>query len=144
MTDLPDEDTVRRRRRTFDDGTEPDTVPVDGSTVIARRESRRRSTREGAGARRVRPAPPAPAESGRTAAAPGAACASVYGARPADPVVVARTAPPAHPPQEPVDGAAAAAAERRRARRTALVVLLAASAVAVGATAALLAVVLSP
>lgn len=144
---LSDEETVRVRRTGAGDA-QADTQPVEGSTVIARRESRRRAARESAGADRVaggsRQAPPAPAPAGRQAATPAAASGIVYGARPADPVVVTRSAPEPRVAQAPIDGAAAAASQRRRARRTALIVVIAASAVAVGAAASLLAVALIP
>jgi hypothetical protein len=140
MTDLPDEDTIRRR--TTGRG-EPDTEPVDGSTVVARRESRRRVAREGAGVSAPRSAPPVPASTGRVAAAPDAGSGAVYGARAADPVVARRAAPPQRAPQAPIDGVAATTGHRRRARRTALIVVIAASVVAVAAAASLLVVVFS-
>jgi hypothetical protein len=142
MTDLPDEDTIRRR--TTGRG-EPDTEPVDGSTVVARRESRRRVARDGAGVSAPRSAPPVPvpASTGRVAATPDAGSGAVYGARAADPVVARRAAPPQRAPQAPIDGVAATTGHRRRARRTALIVLIAASVVAVAAAASLLVVVFS-
>lgn len=151
MTDLPgdglaDEETVRVRRTASGDA-QADTQPVEGSTVIARRESRRRAARESAGADRAAAAShpaPAPAPAGRRAAPPDAASGIVYGARPADPVVVTRAAPEPRVAQAPIDGAAAAASQRRRARRTALIVVIAASAITVGAAASLLAVALTP
>jgi hypothetical protein len=147
MTDPLDEDTIPVRR-TGMGGSDPVTEPVDGSTVIAHRESRRRAAREQASADHPaptsHPAPPAPAPAGRVAAAPGAASDSVYSARVAAPVVATRAAPPERVPQVPVDGAAASATQRRRARRTALIVVIAASAVAFGSAAWLLAIALTP
>jgi len=140
MTDLPDEDTIRRARTS---GAEPDTEPVDGSTVVARRESRRRATRDSAGGSAPRPAPPVPASTGRVAAAPDAASGAVYGARPAGPVVVRRATPPQRTPQVPIDGVAATNGHRRRERRTALIIIGAASVVAVAAAASLLVLVFS-
>ena len=140
MTDLP-EDTIPRARTTGD--AEPDTQPVDGSTVVARRESRRRAARDGAGRSAPRSAPPVPASTGRMAAAPDAASGALYAARPARPVVVRRAEPPQRTPQAPVDGVAATTGHRRRARRSALIVVTAASAVAVSAAASLLVVVFS-
>lgn len=146
MTDPLDHDTIPARR-TGAGGGEPATEPVDGSTVIAHRESRRRAARDPAGAGRSasssRPAPPAPAPGGRVAAAPAAASDAVYSARAADPVVATRSAPPERIPQVPVDGDAVAAMQRRRARRTALIVVIAASAVVLGSAAWLLAIALT-
>ena len=142
--DLPDEETipVRRTQRIVASDT-------DGSTFVARRETRRRATRdhdEGRGAAasdRMPPSTPV-AASGRVAAAPDAAAGAVYTARAAEPVIALRTAPPERDPQAPVDGDAAATAHRRRARRTALIVLISASAVALTAAASLLVVALAP
>ena len=134
-TDLSDPDTIpARRRRT---GADPATEPVDGSTVIARRESRRRAGRD----RRPGPPPPAPvapASAGRAASAPDPASRVVYEPRRAEPVVTTRAAPAARAPQTPIQGPADGAGDRRSARRTAAIVLLAASAVSVGAAASLI------
>ena len=144
--DLPDDETipVRRTQRII-------ATDTDGSTFIARRETRRRATRElggdrgSVGASDGLPPPSTPIEaSGRVAAAPDAGASAVYGARTAEPVLASRTAPPDRIPQAPVDGNAAAKAQRRRARRTALIVLISASAVALTAAASLLVVALAP
>jgi hypothetical protein len=114
--DLPDEQTIPVRR------TQPIVASeTDGSTLVARRETRRRSAREhddgGEPAASARMAPPTPIEApGRVAAAPDAAAGAVYAARAAQPVIALRTAPPERAPQAPVDGNAAATAHRRRAR----------------------------
>jgi hypothetical protein len=146
--DLPDEETipVRRTQPIVASDTDTDT---DGSTFVARRESRRRSAREhddgGGPAASARMSPPTPIEaSGRVAAAPDAAAGAVYTARAAQPVIAFRTAAPERARQAPVDGDAAATAHRRRARRTALIVLISASAVALTAAASLLVVALAP
>ncbi len=136
-TDPFDADTIpARRRRT---GGDPATEPVDGSTVIARRESRRRAGRD----RRPGhpPSPVAAASAGRVASTPDPASRVVYEPRPADPVVATRGTPAAHVPQAAVDGAAGSAADRRSARRTALIVVLAGSVVSVGAAVSLLVLV---
>lgn len=142
--DLPDEETipVRRTQRIVASDT-------DGSTFVARRETRRRATRDHddgrgvAASDRMPPSTPV-AASGRVAAAPDAAAGAVYGARAPEPVIASRTAPPERVAQAPVDGDAAATHHLRRARRTALIVLIAASAVALTAAASLLFVALTP
>lgn len=143
--DPPDDETipVRRTQRIVASDT-------DGSTFVARRETRRRATRgpvDGRGpvAASDRLPPPTPVDApGRVAAAPDAAAGAVYGARAPEPVIASRAAPPERLPQAPVDGDAAASAQRRRARRTALIVLISASAVALTAAASLLLVALAP
>ena len=163
MTDLPDEETTRVRRTRSaapvpDVATEPagDTEPArrrstyvvggeqtDGSTIIGRRESRRRAERFHSAPPLADPVPsPAPASEGRVAVAPDGA-PEVYGARSAEPVVVSRVAPPQRAAQVPVDGAATDAAHRHRARRSALIVVLAASAVVLAAAASLIALTLN-
>ena len=144
--DLPDEETIPVRR------TQPIVATdTDGSTVIARRETRRRATRQHGDGRgptgasdRLPPSSTPIEASGRVAAPPDAAAGAVYGVRAAEPVIASRTAPSERVPQPPVDGDAAATADRRRARRTALIVLISASALALTAAASLLAVVLTP
>ena len=144
------DDTAPRRRATYVDGDGDE--PTDGSTIIARRESRRRAAREheatgsapAASVHATPPAPPVPASQGRVAAAPDAASRVVYGVRVAAPAVVARAAPAERIAQAPIDGAAAGAAQRRRTRSTALIVVVAASVVAVAAAASLLAITLMP
>jgi hypothetical protein len=143
--ELPDEATIPVRRTQQIIATD-----TDGSTFIARRETRRRATREHVdgqgpvGATDRLPPSSAPIEaSGRVAAAPDAAARAVYSARAPEPVIASRTAPPERVPQAPVDGDAAATAQRRRARRTALIVLISASAVALTAAGSLLVVALT-
>ena len=157
MTDLPDEQTrPARRRRSLEDATIFDAATdaswTEGSTVIARRESRRRGSRHAAEAA-VLPAGPARAASGPDVAAiappsgriagPPASSPS-YGARAPEPVIAVRAAPAARVAQDPVDGRASAAAHHRRARRRALIVVVAASGAVVAAAATLLAIVLLP
>ncbi|GAA3203160.1 hypothetical protein [Microbacterium terregens] len=141
-----------RHRATYVD-PESEIEQTDGSTIVARRESRRRAAREHAAMQpRVPPlprpphdAPAAPVRPGRAASAPGvAATDAVYGARTADPVFASRTAPPLHAPQTPADGTATARRHRQRARRTALIVVVSASAVGVAAAASLVALALMP
>jgi len=140
-----------RRRSTYVDGTENLDPPTDdGSTIIARRETRRRAAREHASEqdgswpaglpRTPPPLPDRPAAvvAGRVAAAPDAAAGAVYSARAATPVVASRSAPSPHPPQAPIDGDTAASARRHRTRRLTLIVVTAASAVALAAAASLI------
>ncbi|HWM16323.1 MAG TPA: hypothetical protein VNP97_07030 [Microbacterium sp.] len=141
-----------RRRSTYIQGTEDLDPPTDdGSTIIARRETRRRAAREHAGdhhdgswpaglSRTPPPLPDRPAEvaRGRSAAPPDVASGAVYSARPAEPVVASRSAPPSHPPQAPLDGDATEAARWHRRRRLALIVVTAASAVALVAAVSLI------
>ena len=157
MTDLPDEQTrPARRRRSLEDATIPDAATdvswTEGSTVIARRESRRRGSRRAAEAS-VPPTGPARAASGPDVAAidphsgriagPPPSSPS-YGARAPEPVVAVRAAPPARVAQAPVDGRAAAVAHQRRARRTALIVVAAASGAVLAGAASLLVIILLP
>ncbi|GAA2002249.1 hypothetical protein [Microbacterium ulmi] len=122
-----------------------------GSTMVVRRESRRRAeaaardaetdlevTIAGAG---VRPLPPTvagdvPAPLGRVAHAPTPA-EPVYAARRTGPAIVPRSSAPPHALQVPVDGAASDLIVRRRSRRRAIVVVAAASIVLVAAVVAL-------
>lgn len=175
MTDLPDEETLRSRRGSADaavntpaaaDEVGADTLPaepirrratytsadvrehVEGSTIIARRETRRRAARDlaepGSSPGVHGPVIPAPTALARTASAPDHARVEAYRPRPAAPVVAVRSEAAKPVPQEPADGAAAAAAQRRRSRRTALTVLFSASAVVLAAGASLLAIALTP
>lgn len=178
MSDLPDEETVRSRRTAARGGGpegDPDETmraepsrrratyappsgevsgatshdpTAEGSTIIARRESRRRASRPqpSPGDSPVSSSVPAvmpPATSGRAASAPRTAPAG-YGARPAAPVRASRTVPAPRVPQSAADGAGAASAQRRRGRRTALVVIFASGAVAFAAAASLVAILLNP
>lgn len=127
------------------DPTEEQTIPVsrtqparrtpsvvdeqtDGSTVIARRETRRRAARDQpehdrapvAASARVPPSATLPT-SGRLAAAPDAAAVVAYPVRPPQPVIATRSAPPARVAQAPLDDRAAHA---RAVRRRALVLLV--------------------
>ncbi|WP_243075606.1 hypothetical protein [Microbacterium sp. SS28] len=126
-------------RRTTTDA-EPD-APDDGSTMVARRESRRRAAR-GVG---EHPAPFAgtsasdvPASLGRIARAPESA-PPVYAPRAVPPVTAARSAPTPHPQQQHVDTASVEAASRRRARRRTVIALVAASVILAVVVAALIA-----
>lgn len=134
MTDPLDEQTIPVRR------TQPaGQAQDDDSTIIARRESRRRAGREQPTASTASDRlPPQVATHGRAAFAPGAAPPAVYGARSPQPVIALRTAPAQRAAQSPVDGAAATAAHRRRARRTAAIVLICAAAVALTTAGAIL------
>jgi ribosomal protein L34 len=135
-----------RRRATYVGGDHDETA--DGSTIIARRESRRRATRDTSGSHRTAPVPapalPETSRQGRTAAAPDAASYAVYPARAAEPVVAARAEGPFRVPQAPADGAAVEAARRRKGRRAALIVVFGAAAVAFAAAASLVAIALNP
>ncbi|MCR2808817.1 MULTISPECIES: hypothetical protein [unclassified Microbacterium] len=144
----------RRHRTTYVD-PDADIDQTDGSTIVARRESRRRAAREQAATQPQAPVPqpdPTPAASDppvartrTTRPAPGIVAAdAVYGARAADPVIAARTTPAGHAPQVPADGDAAARRHRHRVRRTALIVVVSASAVGLGAVASLIVVALTP
>ena len=122
--------TIARRRAGVDVGD-------DGSTVVARRESRRRQDRVHPDqAPSARAGVQVPGRGIRVAAAPDSMPAPMP-VRVAAPVVVARSAPVARAPQDVVDTAAAEESRRRRSRRTAAAVVLTASALAVGASAAL-------
>jgi len=148
-----------RRRSTYVPGSVDDDS-TDGSTIVARRESRRRAARDahrwrsgdtlhaadadpGQPALRT-PSPPAvPPARSRVASAPDAASSEVYGARPPQPVVASRAPAQQRAPQAPVDGDATAAGRRRRTRTTAVIVVLAASAVALAAAASLITLTLT-
>jgi hypothetical protein len=175
-----DETTAVSRRRTRDPVAEPTTAPLqsepdaagprrstyidtppdaehtlDGSTIVARRESRRRATRVQAAdpdpapspAARISAAPaPPPADEGRRATSWEDAH-ETYGVRRSQPVVAERHAvlPSAglRPGQAPPDGAAVEAQRRRDDRRATLIVVGTASTIAVAAASALIAIVLS-
>ncbi len=139
-----------RRRSTYVPGSVDDDS-TDGSTIVARRESRRRAAREHAAdadpglpaLRTPSPPPAVPPAPSRAASAPDAASSEVYGARPPQPVVAARAPAQQRAPQAPVDGDASAAGRRRRTRITAVIVVLAASAVALAAAASLITLTLT-
>ena len=118
-----------------------DADPDEGSTIVARRESRRRAARADAAepadvamplvsddptvvvassGRRLRstPAGSAPAQVGRLAQPPATVDAP-YAPRTPQSVVVPRSGAPARPAQEAVDTAALEQAARRRSRRRA-------------------------
>jgi len=138
----PGETAAPGPRRTGGATAAPDLDPDEGSTIVARRESRRRASRaveaEGlvpygddvtvvvasAGGRRLPStlAGDVPAPLGRVARTPASGDAG-YLPRAPEPVVVARAAPPARAPQPPVDAVAAEQAARGRARRRAAVVV---------------------
>lgn len=155
------DDATRRSRRPADDAgapgirqPAPEIDAETGSTMVVRRESRRRAeaaareaapdldvTVAGVG---VRPLPPTvagdvPAALGRRALSPRPADA-VYDARAAyPPVAEVRRAPlPTRTPQAPFDGVAAEALARRRARRRAATVVVLASIVLITAVAAVI------
>jgi len=98
--------------------------PDDGSTMVARRESRRRAAREDS------PVAPAPAaessaadltmSTGRIAQSPRES-SPIYKPRAPEPVIAERSTPPSRPPQTPVDTRAQILSRRRRARQLALV-----------------------
>lgn len=129
-----------------------------GSTMIVRRESRRRAAREQDRAAhpqadvadtvlRSRGATPpvasgVPMPHGRTARVPGPTADVVYTPRTDRPVIAQRTPPTPQAAQRPLDTARAAASARRASRRRAIVVLAVAVVIALGAAAALLAIVL--
>lgn len=126
-----------RRRAPIDD---PGPVEVtgdgwtdDGSTVVARRESRRRQQRPHPG---QGPGVEVPAPGVRVAHAPDTTPPPTPVRSPA-PVIVPRAAPVARDPQDVIDAAATEQSHRRRSRRIAAAVLVTASALAVGASVAL-------
>lgn len=151
-----DDEAPLRHRATYIHTADP-VGQTDGSTIVARRESRRRATRgaEGGdepfedtviGARRAvlggRDSASAPTPSGvRTAH--GAGANEVYPIRHANHIIAEHLEVGTHPAQPPVDGAAAAAARRRAARRTTVIVVTSASIVVLAAAAALIGIVLS-
>ena len=122
-----------------------DADPDEGSTIVARRESRRRAARADAGEPAEVLLPPAPEDATVVVASTGrhlprALAGSVpaqdgrlaqppvtvdppYAPRAPQPVVVPRVASPARPAQEPVDTAALEQGARRRSRRRAAAVL---------------------
>ena len=116
-----DEPVGPRRRAEAAESEEPD----DGSTMVVRRESRRRAARDAAG---VAPPPERsaadlPAPNGRIAHAPEGQ-PPIYKPRAPEPVIADRSAPPARPPQTPIDTRAALLSRRRRARQLALVAVI--------------------
>lgn len=145
-----------RRRSTYIDGPIDTEESTDGSTIVARRESRRRATRLQTAA----DPDPAPSTTARISAAPALSPADegrrasslesanpTYGVRRSQPVVAERRemSPSAalRPGQAPPDGDAAASQRRRDDRRATLIVVGTASAIAVAAASALIAIVLS-
>ncbi|MFD1494679.1 hypothetical protein, partial [Microbacterium wangchenii] len=106
------------RRRTENPAPEE---PEAGSTVVARRETRRRATRppEDATALRPRrdpvtPHQPSPPDGRRVARVPDGQEREIYRPRAAAPEIVERRAPAPRAPQHPVAEGAAVARERRR------------------------------
>ncbi len=152
--DLDDATHLVARAGAVTSGVELLHAPLDldaetGSTMVVRRESRRRAEAAARGSQTdldhtipgvaVRPLPatvagdvPAPLE--RLAHSP-AIHEAPYAARVSSPAVATRSAVPAHAPQALADGAASEAAVRRRARRLAAVVVAAASTVVILAVA---------
>lgn len=129
--------------------------PDEGSTIVARRESRRRASRAvdagaigpgsddatvvvAADGRRRLPSTVAgdvPAQLGRVARIP--AVDAVYPPRAPQPVVTPRVAPPVRPPQQAVDTAAAEHAARRQGRRRAVTILAVSTVIVLVATIAI-------
>lgn len=141
---LTDSDGPLRRRSTYIDVTD-DEHAADGSTIVARRESRRRAAREedpgsADGTSGVAP----PATPGRAAAPPDATADAVYRARRSEAVAVSRTPRPERLSPPSVDVAAPASGRRLSPRRTAVIVVISASAVALLASASLIAITLFP
>jgi hypothetical protein len=144
-------DGPRLRRATYVVAGEGGDEATVGSTFVARRETRRRATRDQSPmdstavpvSRASLVGPSDPARPGRVASAPELD-RSAYGPRPAHPVIAARSAPPRRGMQTPADGAAAGLAQRRVARRRAAIVVISASALVVGAAASLLVLALLP
>lgn len=148
------------RRSTYIDGPlDTEQVvgePGDGSTIVARRESRRRAAREpspdDAPAAPTASAPPTQhstgeqAVAGRTAHSP-AHSSETYGVRRSGPAMAvhrdAGNEAPERSRQTPVDAAAVDARRRRGERRATIIVVGTASAIVVAAASALIAIVLS-
>ncbi|QEW02070.1 hypothetical protein [Microbacterium lushaniae] len=117
--------------------------PEAGSTVVARRETRRRATRPPEDATALSPrrdtvAPHQPSlpEGRRAARVPDGHAREIYRPRTMEPEIVERRAPAPRAPQHPVAAGAAGTRDRRRRRRWAgwaaagaVLVVLAASAV---------------
>ena len=129
---------------------------TDGSTIVARRESRRRAAR-GVDQPDSAPAPGIPRAAPTASTAPAGAAAvgdgrvasspdgtrEVFGVRRAQPLVVERISPPPRARQAPQDLDAADARARRADRRATIIVVSTASAVVVAAATALIAIVLA-
>jgi hypothetical protein len=145
----------------------PVAAPDEGSTLVARRESRRRHERAGAaqvdragrdapaggetaealatervGAAHLTDALDVPASVFRVARVPEPAPAGAAPTR-AAPVVVPRAAAPIRDPQPVIDVAAEEAAARRRTRRAAAAVVVTAAVLALAAAGALLALTIT-
>ena len=132
-----------------------DLDPEEGSTIVARRESRRRASRAvdaeaidpvgddatavvASDGRRRLPSTLAgdvPAQLGRAARTPEASAA--YPPRTPQQVTASRAAPPVRAPQEAVDTAAAERAARRQARRRAVVIIAVSAVIVLVATIAI-------
>lgn len=138
----------RRRGTPEPDSPEQDeAVPDDGSTVVARRESRRRAAHAGdapetAGDVAGEAADAAPPPEGRIARSPDPA-RPLYRPRPAEPLISSRRPPAVRPAQEPLSSAELEAARRSRTRRRALLVAIAASVILVAAVAAIVLLVVT-
>lgn len=150
-----DDEAPVRHRATYIHTADP-VGQTDGSTIVARRESRRRATREAqaagdvsddtiVAARRGVTADRSATDPAPTGARParGAAANEVYAVRHASHIIAEHLDVGTHPPQQPVDGAAEAARRRRAARRTTVIVVTAASVIVLAAAAALIAIVLT-
>ena len=139
-TDAVDESTSPRRSAPAD-REHPDGftggITDDGSTVVARRESRRRQGRAAVAA--VSPVPPG--HDGSSAVPPPLPVGSgptISPVRSPAPVIAARATPAPRDPQVVIDTVAVDAARRRRSRRVTLTVVAAAAALVVLAAAALI------
>ncbi|QIG38600.1 hypothetical protein G5T42_03110 [Microbacterium sp. 4R-513] len=148
----------RRTATSGDDRIDPEDEPDDGSTMVVRRESRRRAAaREsarhepeavaegkgaapapsgGAGASVASASQPGSESPGRTAQAPRAADA-IYRPRAFEPAHVERAPRPERAPQAFFDTAAAEASARSRSRRRLALGIVVGAVIAIGAVALL-------
>lgn len=144
----PDDEATRLAVRGRDrPPAAPEADPDEGSTIIVRRESRRRAEREridvdeperpGAPAVSASTAPVATVFDPLSRTARGPDLSGAYGVRTAPRGSPPRATAPARDPQHLVDGAAIDALVRRRARRRAGTVIAGASLLVVAAVAAL-------
>lgn len=128
----PDPAPGPRRRPPADDEGET-AGPEDGSTMVVRRETRRRAARSAEASVDDRPAAPATADGAAAADARAARApeptSAVYAPRRGEPTIAARTPLGPRPRQEVVDSAAVDATTRARARRRILLAVAAASVV---------------
>ena len=142
---------ARPRRSTYIDGPLDTEETTDGSTIVARRESRRRASRDTAEqgdptpitSNRVpsAPGPPLP-EQGRVARTPDGT-PQTSGVRRSQPVVSPRSEPVVGRPQAPVGVVTGKSRRHQEDRRATFIVVGTASAIVVTAASALIAIVLS-